>query len=96
MDKTTVDRIICEYLPKIYRFSVNKAFGYYEAEEICSSIVDEAYKSLLSADEVYSLDTYIWRICEHVYSKYVAEKRSASAYLLTPSLYRRLTTTPSR
>ena len=46
MDKTTVDRIICEYLPKIYRFSVNKAFGYYEAEEICSSIVDEAYKSL--------------------------------------------------
>lgn len=75
MNKATVDRIICEYLPKIYGFSVKKAFGYDEAEEICSDIVEEVYKSLLSADEVYNLETYIWRICEHVFSKYVSSKR---------------------
>ncbi len=33
------------------------------------------YPSLLKADEIYNLDGYIWRISEHVYSKYVSSKK---------------------
>lgn len=75
MDKPSADKVISEYLPKIYGFSVKKAFGYDEAEDICSEIVAEVYKSLLTGGEVYNLECYIWRICEHVYSKYVSSKK---------------------
>lgn len=75
MDKQKADKIITEYLPKIYGFAVKKSFYYDEAEELCSDIVAEVYPSLLAADEIYNLDGYVWRISEHVYAKYVASKK---------------------
>lgn len=75
MNKQKADALITEYLPKIYGFAVNKSFGYDEAEDLCSDIVGEVYLSLLTAKEIYNLDGYIWRISEHVYSKYVSSKK---------------------
>lgn len=72
MNKQRVDEIITEYLPKIYGFSVKKAFTYDEAEEISAMIVEKVYTSLLKIDEVYNIDGYIRRISKHVYSKYVS------------------------
>jgi len=75
MNKQQADQVILEYLPKIYGFAMKKAFSYEEAEELSSDIVAEVYLSLLSAKEIYNTDGYIWRISEHVYSKFVASKK---------------------
>ena len=75
MNKHEADRLIVEYLPKIYGFAMKKAFSYQEAEELSSEIVAEVYLSLLSAKEILNKDGYVWRISEHVYSKFVAHKK---------------------
>ena len=72
MDKQKADKILTEYFPKIYGFAVKKAFSYAEAEEICASIAEELYESLIKAKSICNLDGYIWRISEHTYSKYVS------------------------
>lgn len=72
MDKQKADEILTEYFPKIYGFSIKKAFSYAEAEEICANIVEELYESLIKAKDIYNLDGYIWRISEYIYSKYVS------------------------
>ena len=75
MKKQEADKLIVEYLPKIYGFAMKKTFSYQEAEELSSDIVEEVYLSLLSAGEIFNLDGYVWRISEHVYSKFVSSKK---------------------
>lgn len=75
MKKQQADKLIVEYLPKIYGFAMKKTFSYQEAEELSSDIVEEVYLSLLSAEEIFNLDGYVWRISEHVYSKFVSSKK---------------------
>ena len=52
MDKQKADKIITEYLQKIYGFAVKKSFSFDEAEDLCSDIVQEVYLSLLKADDI--------------------------------------------
>ena len=75
MTKQSADKIITEYLPKIYGFAVKKSFYYDEAEELASQITAEVYRSLLTSEEVYNVEGYVWRISEHVYAKYVATQK---------------------
>ena len=75
MDKQRADQIIVEYSNKIYGFAVKKSYSYDEAEELCAEIVKDVYLSLLHAREIVNIDGYIWRICEHIFSKYVARKK---------------------
>ena len=75
MDKRKADELIVEYLPKIYGFAMKKAFSFDEAEELSSDIVAEVYRSFLSTNEILNTDGYVWRISEHVYSKYVSSKK---------------------
>jgi len=75
MEKLKADKIITEYLEKIYGFAIKKSFSYDEAEEISAEIVKEVYVSLLKADYIANLDGYIWRIGEHTYAKYVSQKK---------------------
>lgn len=72
MNKQKADEIITENLPKIYGFSVKKAFSYDEAEELSAMIVEEVYTSLLKSDEIYNIDGYIRRISKYVYARYVS------------------------
>ena len=76
MNKQQADELIVQYLPKIYGFAIKKAFSYEEAEELSSDIVSEVYLSLLSAKEILNMDGYIWRISEHVYSKFVSHRKN--------------------
>lgn len=75
MNKQTADRLITEYLPKLYGFAVKKAYSYAEAEELCADIVAEVYTSLRKADEIANVEGYIWRISEHAYAKFVSRKK---------------------
>lgn len=78
MEKQKADKIITEYLKKIYGFAMKKSFSYHEAEELCSDIVDEVYSSLLKSNDIENIEGYIWRISEHTYAKYVARKKKQS------------------
>ena len=75
MNKQQADELIVQYLPKIYGFAMKKSFSYQEAEELSSDIVAEVYLSMLSAKEIVNIDGYVWRISEHVYSKFVSSKK---------------------
>ena len=75
MNKQQADELIVQYLPKIYSFAMKKSFSYQEAEELSSDIVAEVYLSMLSAKEIVNIDGYVWRISEHVYSKFVSSKK---------------------
>ena len=75
MKKQQADELIVKYLPKIYGFAVKKTFSFDEAEELCSDIVAEVYASLLSSSEIYNIDGYVWRISQHVYSKFVSSRK---------------------
>ena len=78
MEKVKADRLIAEYLQKIYGFAFKKAFSYDEAEELASEMTLEVYRSLLARDDVYNCEGYIWRICEHTYAKYVSSVKRKS------------------
>ena len=75
MTKEQADKIITEYLQKIYGFAVKKAYSYDEAEDIASEIVLEVYQSLLRSDDIVNIEGYVWRISEHTYSKFVSSKK---------------------
>ena len=75
MEKQKADKIITDYLNKIYGFAVKKSYSYDEAEDLCSEIILEVYSSLLKSDEIFNMEGYIWRISEHVYAKYVSAKK---------------------
>lgn len=71
MIKEKADKLIIEYSPKIYGFAVKKAFSLDETEELAAEMVKEVYLSLLETNEVFNVEGYVWRICEHTYAKYV-------------------------
>lgn len=75
MKKQQADELILTYLPKIYGFAMKKAFSYEEAEELSSDIVEAVYLSFLAEREILNVDGYVWRISEHVYSKFVSSKK---------------------
>ena len=41
MEKQEADKIIAEYLQKLYGFAIKKSYSYEEAEELCSEIILE-------------------------------------------------------
>ncbi len=75
MNKQEADRIITEYLLKIYGFAVKKSFSYEEAEDLSAEIVKNVYSSLLKSEEIYNVEGYIWRISEFTFSRYVSQKK---------------------
>lgn len=72
MEKQKADVIITEYLQKIYGFAYKKSFSYDETEELAAEMTAEVYRALRIRDEIYNLEGYVWRICEHTYAKYVS------------------------
>ncbi len=75
MDKQNADRILTEYLQKIYGFALSKTGDSYEAEELASDITYEVYLSLLRDGEIYNVNSYIWRISSYVFAHWAEKKR---------------------
>jgi RNA polymerase sigma factor (sigma-70 family) len=75
MEKQKADETITLYLEKIYGFAFKKAYSYDEAEELASEMTAEVYTSLLNSNDITNVSGYIWRICENVYSRYVAKNK---------------------
>lgn len=77
MDKQNADRILTEYIQKIYGFALSKTEDSYEAEELASDITYEVYLSLLRDGEIYNVNSYIWRISSYVFARWAEKKRKA-------------------
>ncbi|MBP5601676.1 MAG: hypothetical protein J6X78_03015 [Treponema sp.] len=75
MEKEKADKLIVKYSSKVYGFAVKKSFSYDEAEELSGEMLKELYLSMLHAEDIVNPEGYVWRICEHVYAKYVNQKK---------------------
>ncbi len=71
MEKQKADKLILKFSSKVYGFAVKKSYSYDEAEELSGEMLKEVYLSMLQADDIVNVEGYVWRICEHVYAKYV-------------------------
>ena len=71
MEKQKADKLILKFSSKVYGFAVKKSFSYDEAEELSAEMLKEVYLSMLKAGDIVNIEGYVWRICEHVYAKYV-------------------------
>lgn len=75
MEKEKADKLIVKYSSKVYGFAVKKSFSYDEAEELSGEMLKEVYLSMLHSGDIANIEGYVWRICEHVYAKYVNQKK---------------------
>ena len=74
MDKKFADKIIAEYMQKIFGFALSKTMDSLKAEELASRIVFDVYTSLLKAGDVQNIDGYIYRVSSNVYARFVDEE----------------------
>ena len=75
MEKEKADKLIVKFSSKVYGFAVKKSFSYDEAEELSGEMLKELYLSMLHAEDIVNPEGYVWRICQHVYAKYVNQKK---------------------
>lgn len=87
MEKQEADKIITEYLPKIYGFAMKKAFDFAEAEELCAEMTAQVYQSLRSAEKIYNPEGYVWRICEHTFARYASSKKKQEGVFLDEMVF---------
>ena len=74
MDKISADKIITEYMQKIFGFALSKLMNTDKAEELASRITFDVYISLLKTDGIQNIDGYIYRIARNVYARFIDEK----------------------
>ena len=74
MDKQQADAIITEYMKKIYGFALTETKDIDLAEELAATITFEVYKSLLKSDIIYNVNSYIYRISQNVYARFIMEE----------------------
>jgi len=75
MDKIYADKIIANYIEKIFGFALTKLMNTDKAEELASRITFDVYTSLLKSDEINNIDGYIYRVASNVYARFVDEEK---------------------
>lgn len=74
MNKLDADKIIEEYIQKLYGFSVNKLGDPDEAEELSARIVAEVYEVLVRRENIVNLNGYIYKIAHNIWTRYIGRK----------------------
>ena len=85
MEKEKTDKIITDYMKKIYGFALSKTKNIDKAEELASRIVFEVYKSLLKAENIYNIEGYIFRIASNIYARFIIEEIKENELQITQS-----------
>ena len=75
MKKEIADKIISEYTQKIFGFALSKTYNTYKAEELASRITLDVYTSLLRAEDIQNIASYIYRVSCNVYARFVDEEK---------------------
>ena len=74
VDKDCADKIITEYIEKIFGFALSKTMNTDKAEELASRITFDVYVSLLKSDNINNVNGYIYRVACNVYARFVDEE----------------------
>ena len=74
MNKLCADKIVTEFMEKIFGFALTKTYDTDKAAELASRITFDVYTSLLKVGNVENIDGYIYRIAHNVYARYVDEE----------------------
>lgn len=77
MNKQDADRVISEYVHKLYGFALNKTGSPDEAEELSARIVAEVYEVLVKRENIVNVNGYIYKIAHNVWTRYVAAKSNS-------------------
>lgn len=80
MNKLDADKIIEEYIQKLYGFSVNKLGDPDEAEELSARIVAEVYEVLVRRENIVNLNGYIYKIAHNIWTRYIGRKSKSRNY----------------
>ncbi|MCL2063460.1 MAG: sigma-70 family RNA polymerase sigma factor [Candidatus Cloacimonetes bacterium] len=81
MEKEKADKIITDYMKKIYGFALSKTMDIDQAEDLTSKIIFEVYTSLLKVEQVYNVNSYIYRISNNVFASFLNEIYSSEQHL---------------
>jgi len=74
MDKNYADKIIAEYIEKIFGFALSKTMNTDKAEELASRITFDVYTSLLKSGGINNVNGYIYRVASNVYARFIDEE----------------------
>lgn len=80
MDKRDADRIIGEYVQKLYGFALNKTGNSDEAEELSARIIAEVYEVLVRRGNIVNVDGYIYKIAQNVWARHIAGKSRSRGF----------------
>jgi RNA polymerase sigma factor (sigma-70 family) len=75
MKKSETDKIISEYVKKLFGFAVSKLNSIDEAEELAAEITLQVYKSLLKQDNISNINGYVYRIARNIYAQYIDKRQ---------------------
>jgi len=75
MEKRYADKIIVEFMEKIYGFAFSKTKNIDVAEDLASKIIYDVYKQLLKKDNIQNPAGYVYKISKNVYAKYLKDEK---------------------
>lgn len=80
MNKHDADKIISEYVKKLFGFAMSRLSKIDEAEELAAEITLQVYESLLKQDDIVNVEGYIYRVAKNVYARHIDSRmKSASS-----------------
>ena len=85
MEKSLADKVITDYMKKIYNFALSKTMNIDTAEELASRITFEVYLALLKTDDIQNINGYIYRIARNVHSRFIFEEKTNKQLLFHES-----------
>ena len=81
MKKAIADKLIFQYMNKIFGFALNKLRNIDQARELASDITCEVYGSFLKADNIANIDGYVYRIARNVCSRYIGNLQNGRRFI---------------
>lgn len=80
MNKQDADKIIGEYVQKLYGFALNKLGSPDEAEELSARIIAEVYEVLVRRENIVNVNGYIYKIAHNVWTRYIGSKSKSRSF----------------
>ena len=79
MNKTDADRLMPEYVRKLFGFARQRLSDIAEAEEFAAELTLTVYEALLKAGEISNPDGYVWRVAKNCYARYISGRKQFTA-----------------
>ncbi len=79
MNKIDADKIISDYVKKLFGFSMSRLSKIDEAKELAAEITLQVYETLLRQDNIENVDGYIWCVAKNVYARYIDGRKKMTA-----------------